>query len=248
MRILKDLIIKPVLAQTQSDAVAQPTFFTDIDFSDLPTPGPTPTPQGEGTIRIETDATSFLLNEEFEVEVSVDSNGEDLVSYTVKIEYDSDLLQVVDEDQTTNGIQVQFTDTEFSEVENVVNASTGSITIKGEVATAASKRGQVASIRFVSVAEGPAEIQVVESESSLVNDASTNVLDRVNGLQFTVGESIGEASDIIESPLTPRGIAETIKELPESGLPFGGVIYMAIGTLLIGIGLRARQIHKRSRK
>jgi uncharacterized protein YjeT (DUF2065 family) len=40
--------------------------------------------------------------------------------------------------------------------------------------------------------------------------------------------------------LTPQGVISEIEKLPDSSLPYAGIIYMIIGTILIAIGLKAR--------
>lgn len=248
MRRLLTTLIKPVTAQTKADAVAQPTFFTDIDFSNSGDNGGNGgnngnNTQASGSISILTDSSSFPVGGEFSLNIKVAAGDTEVASYTVKLEYNSQIFSVVDADAEVSGTQVEFLDTTFNEVTNEVNTTTGTILIKGEIGTPVTIDKVVAKVKFKSQQPGAAEIKVVKAESSIVDDTSANILETANGLSINVGQTIGQPSQIIDDPLTPvSSPISDVKKLPDSNLPFAGILYMALGIALIAIGIQAKRL------
>jgi len=261
MKILAADIVTQVLAQSGA-GIAQPTFTTDLNFNNLggntpnpgsanppPPPPPSPLPSsyasGPGVVKLTTDSQNFAVGSQFYVTIDVDSGGQKLSSYSLKIQYDPSLLQVQDSDPNTPGLQINFLDTVFTQQTNTVNQSSGSIVIAAQSTIPTALSGTIAKISFIGTKTGTDQIQVSTTESSLVNDSSANILTTANGLAITVGQNIGIPGQIIQTPLSPVG---NINNLPKSGLPFEGIIYILIGCSLIYLGVIANKLRKKKKK
>lgn len=244
-------IVQPVQAEGETtDAVAQPTFFTDIDFSDTNTGGNGGNngggnSNGEGSISILTDATSFVVGGEFTVEIKVDSNETEIGSYTIKIEYNPEMLTVTDSNTEVTGTQVEFTDTVFNEVQNEVNLTSGTVSLKGEIGSPTAIDMIIGKVKFKSLKEGSVEIKVIKAESAMVDDTSANILQNTNGLAVTIGDTVGQPGEIIDDPLLPNTPGGDVKKLPDSDLPFAGLLYMILGIVLIIGGIQAKRLARK---
>jgi hypothetical protein len=242
-------LLKKVSAQ--ADAIVQPTYTVNLEGVSTSTPtvtvttSPTPTStSGVASIKLKTVTSSFAKNSEFNVDINLDSGGKSILSYTVKVKFSPSILQVVDSDSELTGTQIDFKDANFNETENTVNNTAGTIILKAEASDAKQLLATVATIKFKAITEGSSDIEVVESESSIVDNSSANILETVNVLKVNVGESTGSVNEPLLTPTTPAG---AIRELPKSGLPFAGILYMVLGVLLVYLGLMGRKIAQQSK-
>lgn len=271
MRQLDSNLLFKIQAQT-SAAIAQPTFVTDIDFSKIntsptptssvsptatasptnsPTTSPSPTisPTTSPTtqvncISLKSTQVNVAQGAQFNITVGLNSGTAKLKSYTVKIQFNNTLLQVVDADTQTTGTQVTFLDTSFTPTTNSVQNNTGVVIIKGDTTTATVLAKDVAQLKFTAIGEGSAQIAVVKTESSLVDDSSANILQCATTLTIGTGSQAGNSSEIEDQPLP----ANPISGLPKSDLPFGGVIYLLLGILLIYLGSIGRRIARKKKQ
>ncbi len=256
-----DSLIQSVEAES-GDGNVQPTFITDIDFSNGTNNGGDNTggdgtdddqdqeedqDQGQtsdtvGSVSLNSTDTNFSIGSEFEIAVRISSGTAEISSYSIKVEFDSDYIQVVDTDLEESGVQIAYTHDDFSLLENTANNSTGSIIIRAETSSPEEVNKAIASITFRAVAEGQTDIEVIKQESSLVNDVSTNILEESSSLSVSLGDNVVSPVETIEDPVLPDG---TVSSLPKSDLPFTGIIFIILGLIFIYIGFSLRRKFER---
>jgi hypothetical protein len=251
-------ILQTVEAQS-GDANVQPTFITDIDFSDGTSDdagGDTGDDTGDntdddnqdqtsdtvGSINLASTSTTFSVGSEFEVEVRVNSGATAISSYSIKIEFDSDYVQVIDMDLEESGVQIAYLHEDFSLLENTANNSTGSIIIRAQTSSPEEVNKAIANITFRAVAEGQTQIEVKAQESSLVNDTSTNILEESSSLSVSLGDEAVSVVETIEDPVLPDG---EISSLPKSDLPFTGIVFIILGLIFIYVGFSLKRKFER---
>lgn len=264
VELSKELLISAYAQgiRTTADAIARPTFVTDLDFTqpggglggNNPDPDPEPDPDpvdpndedAAGTIKLSTTNSNFAPNTEFSVDITLHSDGAKVNSYSVKVEYDPTLLAISDGNPTLTGLQIETTNPDFTVVENTVNNTNGTMILKAETSVAAALSNKVVGkIKFKVLNNGSAEIKVSRIESSIVDQSSQNILEAITGLNIKTGSNIGTADEIIDTPLIPTGVDPNISDLPKSDLPFSGLIYVMLGLGLVYAGLVGKRLSKK---
>lgn len=220
-----------VKAQT-IDEVASPT----IPF-DPPVVGTTPTPLvgGDGpSITLTTSKVTFATGERFKVQVVIDTDGEQIDSYSFQIIYNPGILRVIDLDPSTVETQIDFRDTFFVASENSASQITGiiNLTASTNAGSATITQRTVAEIEFETLVQGASEIEINQQNSSLTGD-SIDILSSVNSITINVAAS-GQptpTSPVFATPLPEKTPATGI--LDDLGLP--NTIF--IGALLVTAGI-----------
>lgn len=203
------------------DTLAAPTFpFTP------PLEDPDPL-AATGEIILDSEKAVFEIGEAFTLTVRIESGELELTEYNIVISYDPTLLQITDEDSTTSGIQVNYTDTFFTEDVNLASTQLGTIQISGSTPTSGvTVNRNVAQIEFTTLKAGTDTLEVVENQSSLA-DGKTDLLGTTIPLVITVTGEAEEPGDVIIPPVIPKsGIFD--------GMP---LISGILGFLLVAIGI-----------
>jgi hypothetical protein len=252
MRELNPNLIRSVAAQ--ADAIAQPTFATDVDFS-TPGGGVTPPPgENDGgnneatTGEITLVAPQQLCSEDdtFQIEVKIDTLDNPIGSYTVQINFDQAVVQVVDTDTELSGIQIE-TSGDFNVTTNTASNSTGIITLSAEIEDPVAVEEIVGKITFKAISQGNSKIEISEDNSSLVDETSADILDKTTSVTVTINDNCIETGNT-PPPITPPPTpGQGVGELPKSDLPFSGALYLLFGVVLVYAGVVGRRIAKQQR-
>ncbi|MEI7579610.1 MAG: cohesin domain-containing protein [bacterium] len=228
-------LISKVLAQGV-DALASPT----IPF--VPPGGPTvvatitvaPTPSGP-SISVSTDTKTAGLNQQFTVEIKINTDGQEVSGYQFLVRFPTNLLKIVDSDLTTPDKDIELLDNFFLPTDQVIDESgingtvylnaasnSGTTTISGAV---------VARIKFETVAEGFANIAVVKENSALISLNSVDILKATNFVDLTISTSAQLPTPTSSTTIFPS-------ETPHTALnDRSGQISVLAGAILIGFGL-----------
>lgn len=149
----------PTVQAQELDSVAQPTF------------GPLNV-EGGGTtsesvqILLSADNSTVAVGETFTVSVELNTGDNISISeYQISLLYDPLKLSVVDQDPSTAGVQVNFTDTIFSLAEptednNFASSTSGIIFLKATTEFPVTVNREVFEIRFQAQSGGSADIQI----------------------------------------------------------------------------------------
>ncbi|MBN1331449.1 hypothetical protein JW978_01020 [Candidatus Dojkabacteria bacterium] len=221
-------LIQKVKAQG-ADTLASPTFPFNPPGGTI-TPTPTPVAD-QNSITIETDSTQITTGENIKVRIAIDSQAEELGSFSITISFDPEYMKVLDSDLTLSGVQIDFIDSVFEATTNTANNSTGIITLKGEVAEGeeTSLARTVAEIEFTALKAGTSEVKLIESSSSLVSTQGTDVLEETNSLNFNIS---------LQTATTTNDTETTTITIPKTGI-YDNPAYLSIliGILLVAIGI-----------
>jgi|GEM_PF-3847955 len=261
MQILSQSIFGAVQAQS-AQAVAQPTFVTDIDFSQFigtprpttaatpitsvtPTPATTATPSSSTlpcVTLIVTSPNVVNVGGEIPVEIRINSAGQKLKSFNLKFTFQSTVVQVMDGNTGLAGTQLTYLDSDFAATKNEATISPGVINLRGEASTAKALDKSVATFKFRVVTNGTTEVQLVKADSTFVSESNTNIL---TCTPQTLVVGVGTNSVLVD-----QNLPVTISGLPKSDLPFSGIIMVLLGIMLIYWGLVGRRVaaHKHTRR
>lgn len=229
-------LVQEVIAQSE------PTFPYDGPFEE---PDQPPT-AGEAIIRLSTSASSLEIGSTATTDLRLESNNEQVESYTIVITFNASVLEVVDANLSQTGVQVNFVD-DFSQVQtNSANNTTGVIQISAFASgTPQSINRNIAQITFRAKTSGTSVVSVNRSESQVVNDEDSDVLASSTSLNFTVtGETqTGQPSDDGDGgdgtqPLPASGLFDTLAT-------FGSVLS---GLLMLYVGIKTVIDKKRGKE
>lgn len=179
------------------------------------------------TLSLSPASGAKTVNVPFTVDIVLDTGGDGVGGVTAILTYDTTKLQV---QGTSIMVGTAFTETPFA---NTVDSAAGQIRFdSGSLTTAyTGSRGVVATIPFVPVAAGTAQVNFVYNPSSttgtsLVAAATgpTNLLSTVNNGVYTISST---TTTTTTTTLLPSGAVEnTLIVLA------GGVIFIAVGVFL----------------
>lgn len=226
-------------AQAQGlDDVAVPT----IPF--VPPGGsasPTPTAVSGPSISLATDQFGIASGQTIDVNLVIDTRGQEVQEFTIQVTYNPQLLEVIDAEPGTPNVQIEFLDTFFEVETNQASEASGIINLKASSSQgAASISGRaVAKIEFRSLQEGLGQVEVIKNNSSLVTTNNTDILQNVNSVSITVSDSSSTPT-----PLPTDGVGPSLfpTQLPKNDLAsdlgggtglFLGVLFISFGVLLI---------------
>lgn len=172
MAELIELLIPKAKAQ-QSNIIAQPSFGTITSGG---------TDETAASVLLTSNATAAAVGDEFTVSVAIDTAGTEIAEYRVVIDFDPEVLSVVDSDPTTAGTQIEFTDALFT-IEDPANdntvSSVGRIRLNAEAPTGQSLavNKNVATVTFQAQSVGTGNIAVVDGVvgSQLIRSGGTAI-------------------------------------------------------------------------
>lgn len=224
-----------------ADTLASPTFpYTPpgapVNNNTTPTAG--------RNIILQSDTTSVKVQTSFKVRIYIDTKTSSVQSFSANISFDPNYFQVVDADDSTDGVQIDYLDSTFTATTNTVNNSTGLINLHAEVSSssqATTLTRSVAEITFLPVKKGSSKITVVESNSNLMNTSSVDVLDNTNSLTFAIAAQTQQTQ-----PTTPTNNNNNQggTSIPATGFmdsaslitaSIGGILLIATGIYIVRI-------------
>ena len=218
-----------VLAQTL-DEIASPTIPFEPPGGGSITP--TPTALQGPSISLSTQQLAINVGSSIKIYVSINSKGTELGEYAFQITYDPALLQIVDADVSQAGSQIKVIDNLFQVQENTVSQSTGIITFRAKSSTITTTYTdrQVAEIELIGLKEGLGQVSLNKTNSMLLDNNSTDILEAVNSISVTVTKE--------QQQITPLPSAFPSK-LPDNALidEIGAPRALMLGILLIATGL-----------
>lgn len=238
--------ISKVSAQSL-DGLLQPTFG-DLDLGD---------DTGVlSSISLTADSTSIGVGETFTVDVELKTNDVEIKEFHIIIDYDTSKLSVIDDQPTTGGTQIEFLDTVF-EVEdgdNLVDTSTGRITLIAKTATSTAYQvnRDVARIKFQSQKIGTSVIEPVSgtSGSQLINENDVAVAVTLNSITISASTETSSSSSSSSSSTSSSSSSSSssggVDEIPDTGLAedIAANMPFLIGLLLIALGVMLRRARK----
>ena len=220
-------------------AQSAPTFPYDGPFE---RPG-SQTTGDEGTIRLISQTQTVQVGSTITADIKIESQEAELVSYTIFITYNPQLLEVTDSDLAKTGVQIDFIDTLATEQTNTVDATNGTIRIVGQIqGSAQSVNRIIGRISFKGKASGASIVSINKGASSLIDSDNKNILTSTTTLNFTVtGESTTGTTTI-----SPTGTTTASGQLPPSGIfdtlaAIGGIFS---GVLMLYVGVKTLMIKK----
>jgi len=210
---------------------------------------PTPTAVSGPSISVSTDQFGIGVGEIIEVDIVIDTRGQEIQQFGVQLTYNPQLLEVVDAEPNTPNTQIEYLDTFFVVGTNQANQASGIINLQADSDQgAASISGRsVATIQFRATSEGLGQVEVIQSNSLLVDSKNTDILQSVNSLSITVSDSTGTPT-----PLPTDGVGPSLfpTQLPKNDLAsdLGGGTGLFLGVLFISLGVMIirRIAHARS--
>jgi len=196
--------IIPVVEAQSADAVAQPTF------------GPIEVGGGStvsSSVLIRSDKTAVKVGDTFKVKVEIKTNNITINEYKVVVDFDPNLLSVMDQDSNTQGTQVSLLDTVFQVSNPVVNNTVlnGRVIIDAKAASgnAFQVNRDVVEVQFQAQASGSATIKLTQgadgtqltklegnSVSFTSNEITTLITSQSGGLSSNSSTSAGFNSSI----------------------------------------------------
>lgn len=233
----------------------------------------TPTPQSSIpveagpiiSLEFENENNIFDLGSTGTLNITIDTKGNTIQSYTVLLEYDSSHIEIIDSDINLAGTQIEYIDTFFEEDLNQVetgilgseNNLDGLITLIGssptEEGTSFSDR-VVARIDFRVVARDTSEV-IITDESTLISD-QTNILDTINLQTVTInsGTEVIPTSDSTSIPPNTTNVVNPTTGVVVTNIPktsssgAQGFIFVLIGLALTLAGVILRRLNKKERQ
>lgn len=218
------------------DILGTPTFPYDGPFDDGG--GTTPPVSGSGTITLSTSTTSVKVGNEFNVDVRVDTGETKIKEYTFKVTFDPAVLEVVDSVSSENGVQMNYTDTYFTDQQNTAENAEGTIILSATTSSPITRNLKIGSITFRAKTTGSSLIKVDKANSLVYNESSADILQTTNSLTVTItGQTTPSSST---TTTIPHNTTTTTGHMPSGGVGnLGTIITLASGGfVLVLIGLR----------
>lgn len=215
-------------------AQSAPTFPYEGPFEPEPEP---PTPTGdEANIRLNAGTSSLQVGEQVTCDINVESNDANIKSYTIEISYDSSILEVIDNDYTQTGIQVDFLDNAAVATVNDADNSLGTITLQATVSGSSQTiNKRVAQITFRAKQSGASVVSINKTQSSVIDENDEDILGTTTSLNFTVS---GQTQENGNGQLPPSGLFDNIATIGS----------LVSGILMLYIGIKAVVDRKRKKR
>lgn len=211
-----NLFLSKVYAQV--DGVASPT----IPFT--PPGNMTPTPVGPSTIvtgpsiTLSSESTILQIGEKAKIQITIDTQLQPISQYSIQILFSPEYLKIVDFDDSTDTIEIDFRDTFFDSTINEVSQQQGILTLSAEnpVGSSSITNRVVAEIEVEALKAGFAEVSVGRENSNLLSPNSTDLLQSTSNAEFVIG---GGGGPITDTPIVSQNPNFTIAPTSEIALP-----------------------------
>ncbi|MEI6462149.1 MAG: cohesin domain-containing protein [bacterium] len=228
-------------ASASVDAVAKPTFPYDGPFE---IPATTSTATSTVNLTLASDVQNPKIGDTFKVSITISSGQTSIKSYKVQLTYDKSLVDVIDSDSTTSGIQLKVIDTFFTVKTNSINSTSGVVTLEANTSNANTVNRKVAEISFKAKTAGTFTITKDSSNTIAISTTDTSVPLNYQALSLVLGTAASESTTSTVSTISNESIASSTSssKLPGTALSADTVSVLATlfaATLLIVLGFSA---------
>lgn len=245
-----DEFLKRLVPVVSADTIAQPTFGT-LNI--------TPTDTESGTrVDLESDQNSVKIGDNITLKVFLQTGPDVSISeFRLVIEFDQNILSVVDQDLSTLGAQIKSTNPNFvvedPSTDNLASLGRARLIAKlsGGGDTALSAKTEVAEITFnaqsiantsVKISTGSTGTQLKTSAGRLIGfTTSEKQISIVNEVVVTITPSVTttETSTPLVTPTLSNIPTLGVSTIPETAINFSGnfLITLFAGTALLIIGI-----------
>lgn len=219
-------------------AQSEPTFPYDGPFEE---PEPPPSTPSEAAVKLSTSTSSLQVGQTATCDLNIESGDEEVQSYSIKISFNSSILEVVDANLTQSGIQTNFLDTSFTIQTNSADNTMGTITLTTTASSASQTiNKRIAQITFRAKRTGTSVVSIDKSQSSVNDIIGENIIGATTSLNFTVTG---------QTQTTPTPAPSPAPQLPASGLfdtlaTFGSILS---GVLMLYVGVKTVAGRKRDK-
>lgn len=239
-----NLFLKKVYAQV--DGVASPTIPFSPPGSITPTTaGPTTAVLGP-SISLSSDQTSLEVGTISKIQVTIDTQLQPISQYSIQLLFSPEFLRVVDFDDSTDSIEVDFRDTFFDATINEVSQQQGIITINAEnpVGSSSITSRVIAEFEVEALKAGFAEVSFGRENTNLLTSGSADILQNTNTIEFVIGGGTGPTSVVPSTSINPNvSIGPTSDIILPSRTPDTAITdnlrapaALILGVLLISMG------------
>ena len=164
----------------------------------------TPTPiLGNGpSILLQTNVVTLKKGDKALVEVVVFTNKQDIKSFKFKVKFDPTAFKVVDKDSAIAGTQITYVNTFFVQKTNTVNDQ-GEILFEASTTEGVARISSsvVANFEMESLKNGSFLITLDKTESNLINNLNTDILETVNSVVLTVSDNTVVVTTGVPTPV-----------------------------------------------
>lgn len=214
-------LVSEVIAQSE------PTFPYEGPFEG-PDEGPSPTPSGQAAVKLSSSVSTLQVGGTATCDLSLESGEEEIQDYSIQITYDPDVLEVIDTNLTSSGIQINFLDSFSEEQTNNADNTNGVITLSASVTSGGeSINRRIAQVTFRAKQIGTSIISINKTESSVKDTTDENIIGATTSLNYTV---TGQTTTTSQQQLPSSGISDSIASL---GSIFAGILMLYIGVIAI---------------
>lgn len=181
------------------------TFFAGVSFVEA------------ATIKLYSSGANFGINQEFEVDIKIDSEGSSINASQVTIEFPSNILELTEANKSESAFN-------FWVEEPTISNEDGTVQFVGGTAKGISGKSlQILKLKFKAIGVGSADISISNAVVTASDGKGTNILSTTEGLNINVGtKSVApkKASvvEVIEPVIQPKKIvrqAVKASELPD---------------------------------
>lgn len=133
------------------------------------------------TIKLSADSVSFGINQEFEVDVKIDSEEDSINASQATIEFPSNILELIEADKNSSAFN-------FWVEEPTISNEDGTVKFVGGTAKGISGGSlQILKLKFKAIGSGSADISVSNAVVTASDGKGTNVLSTTEGVNVNVG-------------------------------------------------------------
>lgn len=176
---------------------------------------------------------NLKVDDVFSVKIMIDTQASQAVGGAAIINYDTNLLEVQDADNTKSGVQITVGQAFSKEpILNLVDPTTGKITIDyGNLQSPVSGVAELGTISFRAKNTGSAQVHFVFNPTSSTGTSTlagpgsnNNLLTSITDGNYAISSSTlalgapGDATDSSETTTTTETTTEETTELPQTGI------------------------------
>lgn len=155
-----------------------------------PSGGVTPYPTdvvGGPAITLSSDKVSLKKGEKAQIQITINSDGQEVSSFTFKIQFDATIFKVVDADAEKTGTQLSYNLAFFEQKQNNVDSTTGLIEFSAQSQGSATITSRVIGVIEVeALKDGVSEFKVLKDQSKLLDKSGSDILNSVNSVSLSV--------------------------------------------------------------
>ncbi|MDD3646970.1 MAG: cohesin domain-containing protein [Candidatus Dojkabacteria bacterium] len=207
-------------------AVSEPTFPYEGPVTP-PIPNPDPSTD-KADIKLTAGTSTLQVGATTTCDINIQSSEREVKSYSIKITFDPNTLEVVDSITSQTGTQVNFLD-QFSVTSvNSADNLNGTITLTASISGSAQTiNRRIAQIKFRAKRTGTSVVSITKSQSTVLSDDGENVIGSTTSANYTItGQTSSYPSTL------PTTTTSSPANLPQSGI-FDSLA--ALGSIFAGL-------------